>query len=160
MNIIHNPRGFHLIIDALECNSAKIADAGFIYQFLDAYPAEINMTKVSIPFVRRYFLGGAERIFGFVMIAESHISISTNITDGKMDLDIYSCKELDINKAIKDVINAFGVKRGTIKTLIRGEEFLQVIEDMLLGGEEVEQRRQPDLPKCKETLEMSVGKGN
>jgi len=159
MSVIHNPRGYHLIIDALECDLGRISDTDFIYRFLDTYPAEINMTKISTPYVRRYFLNGAERIFGFVMIAESHISVSTNITETKMDLDIYSCKEFDINKAINDSIELFGIKKGTIKVIIRGQQYLEVIEDRLAGGKEFEQRRQLNLSQLKKDSYLFMGKG-
>ncbi|MDL1955727.1 MAG: S-adenosylmethionine decarboxylase [Candidatus Desulfofervidus auxilii] len=133
MEKVRDGKGYHLIIDGVECDYNKISDNHFIYEFLDKYPTEINMNKVSPPYVNRYYMNDIEMIFGFVMIAESHISIHANLATSEMNLDIYSCKEFDIDKAIKDIIHLFGIKKSKIKVLIRGQEvprFIKIADNL------------------------------
>jgi len=60
----------HLIIDGYASDPAKIADTEFIHQFLDTYPKQIGMTKVSTPKVSHYTNpeeSSEEGISGFVL---------------------------------------------------------------------------------------------
>ena len=69
----------HLIIDGHGNNSDILQSDEFIYELLDQYPAEIGMTKIAPPYVLRYVGAKPEEwgVSGFVLIAESHISIHT-----------------------------------------------------------------------------------
>ena len=71
--------GVHLMVDGYGCDRAGLEDMGRIYNFLDAYPAEMEMTKIMPPYVFRYTGTVPEDwgVSGFVLIAESHISIHT-----------------------------------------------------------------------------------
>jgi len=97
----------HLIIDGYGCNSEILQSEEFIYQLLDRYPAEIGMTKISSPYVLRYVGGKPEEwgISGFVFIAESHISIHTFVERCYVNIDIFSCKDFDVDQAIRDISN-------------------------------------------------------
>ena len=96
----------HLIIDGYGSNSEILRSEEFIYQLLDQYPAEIGMTKISSPYVLRY-VGGSKPedwgISGFVIIAESHISIHTFVERCYVNIDVFSCKDFDADQAIKDL---------------------------------------------------------
>ena len=96
----------HLIIDGYGSNSETLQSEEFIYQLLDQYPAEIGMTKVASPYVFRY-MGGSKSedwgISGFVIIAESHISIHTFVERRFVNMDIFSCKDFNADQAIKDL---------------------------------------------------------
>jgi S-adenosylmethionine decarboxylase len=92
----------HLIIDGYGSNSEILQSEEFIYQLLDEYPAEIGMTKISSPVVVRY-TGDDWGISGFVMIAESHISIHTFVERGYVSIDVFSCKDFDTTRATKDL---------------------------------------------------------
>jgi len=97
----------HLIIDGYSRNPNLLQSEEFIYQLLDRYPAEIGMTKISPPHVLRYVGAKPEEwgISGFVMIAESHISIHTFVEMRYVNLDVFSCKNFDADQAIKDLSN-------------------------------------------------------
>jgi S-adenosylmethionine decarboxylase len=92
----------HLIIDGYGSNSEILQSEEFIYQLLDQYPAEIGMTKISSPLVLRY-TGEDWGISGFVLIAESHISIHTFVERCYVNIDVFSCKDFNANQAIKDL---------------------------------------------------------
>jgi len=73
--------GPHLTLDLYSCDKKRIVDKKFIEKFLDKFPIIIGMHKISKPFVIYY--KGKKNSFdkggvsGFVLIAESHISIHT-----------------------------------------------------------------------------------
>ena len=115
----------HLIIDGYGSNSQILQSEQFIYELLDQYPAEIGMTKISAPFVVRYDSDNPEEwgLSGFVLIAESHISIHTFPEKNYLSLDIFSCKEFDSQSAISYVNKLFGVQKSEVKLLGRGLEF-------------------------------------
>jgi S-adenosylmethionine decarboxylase len=92
----------HLIIDGYGSNPEILKSEEFVYQLLDRYPAEIGMTKISTPVVVRY-TGDDWGISGFVMIAESHISVHTFVERCFVNIDVFSCKDFDADRAIKDL---------------------------------------------------------
>ena len=95
----------HLTIDGYGTDSEVLQSEEFIYRLLDEYPAEIGMTKISTPFVIRYTNGKPEDwgISGFVFIAESHISIHTFVEKNYVNIDIFSCRAFDADKAIRNL---------------------------------------------------------
>ena len=99
----------HLIIDGYSENKEILQDEGYLHNFLENYPTKINMTKISPPYVLRYI--GQEKedwgISGFVFIAESHISVHTFVERNYVNIDIFSCKDFDADKAIKELQDVF-----------------------------------------------------
>jgi len=95
----------HLIIDGYGNNSDILQSEEFIYQLLDQYPAEIGMTKIAPPCVLRYVGDKPEEwgVSGFVLIAESHISIHTFVERCYVNIDVFSCKNFDADRVIKDI---------------------------------------------------------
>jgi len=63
-------------------------------------------------------------ISGFVVIAESHISIHTFPERNYINIDIFSCRPFDSDKALRDIKTFFSLK--TIKSWLveRGLEYL------------------------------------
>ena len=97
----------HLIIDGYGSNSDILQNEEFIYRLLDQYPAEIGMTKIAPPYVIRYVGAKPEEwgISGFVLIAESHISIHTFVEQCHVNIDVFSCKSFDADHVITDLSN-------------------------------------------------------
>ena len=117
--------GQHLILDGYGCNREKLMDLDFIYHFLSEYPDQIEMTKIMPPYVFKYYAPVPEDwgISGFVIIAESHISIHTFPEKLYMSVDIFSCKPFDVDKAVEDISRLFEVQKSEIRILDRGHEF-------------------------------------
>ncbi len=117
--------GTHLMLDGYGCDRQWLEDLSLIYDFLSEYPNEISMTKIMTPYVFRYEAKKPEDwgISGFVLIAESHISIHTFPEKNYLSLDIFSCKEFDSEIAISYVNKLFGVQKSEVKLLDRGLEF-------------------------------------
>jgi len=99
----------HLIIDGYSSDQKILRDEDFLRKWLENYPAEIGMTRISPPYVLRYVGPVLEDwgISGFVFIAESHIDIHTFVEQNYINIDIFSCKDFDTEKAIKDFREEF-----------------------------------------------------
>jgi S-adenosylmethionine decarboxylase len=117
------------MVDGYGSDRPKLTDINYIYDFLSNYPSEIEMTKIMPPYVFRYSGVRPEDwgISGFVLIAESHISIHTFPEKRYLSLDIFSCKEFNGQKAIEDVKRLFSLEKIEIRNLERGLEFPKII---------------------------------
>jgi S-adenosylmethionine decarboxylase len=112
----------HLLIDGFGGDNRKMTDESFIYSFLDDYPNQIDMNKITEPKVTRYMGSKKEDwgISGFVMIAESHISIHTFPEREYVNIDIFSCKDFDDKKAIGKIKEAFSLDKIKVWVIDRG----------------------------------------
>ncbi len=121
--------GQHLMMDGYGCDQSILMDLDRIYDFLSRYPGEINMTKIMPPYVFKYsgIVPEDWGISGFVLIAESHISVHTFPEKLYLSLDIFSCKAFDTDAAIEHIKKIFDIKKVEIKLLDRGLEFPKVI---------------------------------
>ncbi|WP_297455873.1 adenosylmethionine decarboxylase [Persephonella sp.] len=118
--------GPHLMVDGYEANYETLASVEAITEFLDNLPKEIGMTKIMPPYVFKYDGGDKPEdwgVSGFVIIAESHISIHTFPEKQYFSIDIFSCKEFDMDKAVEIIKEYFGTDKLEIRTTNRGTEF-------------------------------------
>jgi S-adenosylmethionine decarboxylase len=117
--------GPHLVLEAYGCSKSALSDLNLISQALDAYPEQLDMTKIMPPYVFRY--SGAVPddwgVSGVVLIAESHISIHTFPDKEFVTLDIFSCREFDVEKAIEYFCSIFNPESYDKQLLMRGREF-------------------------------------
>jgi S-adenosylmethionine decarboxylase len=99
----------HLIIDGYSSNRRILRDEDFLRKWLENYPTRIGMTRISPPYVLRYIGPVLEDwgISGFVFIAESHIGIHTFVEQNYVNIDVFSCKDFDTDKAIEDFREVF-----------------------------------------------------
>ena len=117
--------GPHLMLDGYGCDKAKLTDLNLIYRILEELPARIGMTKIMPPYVLKYSGLKPEDwgLSGFVLIAESHISIHTFPDKNYVSVDIFSCKAFDTEKAIAYISGKFKAKKAETNLLTRGREF-------------------------------------
>ena len=117
--------GEHLTIDGYGGNFEKLNNKELVLECLSKLPEKLDMQKIAEPVV--YFAKENDKKdpggwSGFVVIAESHISIHTFPKRGFVSADVYTCKngldtEFVINYfkgifALQDVEQNF-IKRGT-----------------------------------------------
>jgi S-adenosylmethionine decarboxylase len=114
------PFGQHLTIDGYGCDRETLRDISGIHQFLDRAPGEIGMTKIMPPQVVRQENG---QVAGYIIIAESHISVHTFPKYLFLSLDIFSCKVFNVNDATQMAIDHFKIARMEVNLLDRGLEF-------------------------------------
>jgi len=115
----------HLIVDGYGGSREKLMDEDLVHSFLDQYPDVIGMTKIMLPQTYTYHGKTPEDwgVSGFVLIAESHISIHTFPDKGYMNLDIFSCKEFDSSTSLDDIRSTFSLSDLKVWTLERGLEY-------------------------------------
>jgi len=119
--------GPHLMLDCYGCNEKKLKDLDFVLKFLNDLTDLICMHKISEPHAINYpgnpksFDKGG--ISAVVIIAESHISIHTFPSHRYMSVDIFSCKDFDVERTTDFIIKTFEVKKVEKKLLNRGTEF-------------------------------------
>ncbi len=113
----------HLMLELYDCDQRILSDETLVRSVLDEYPARVEMEKVSP--VHLYQIETSNPLdaglSGFVVIAQSHISLHAWPEYGEVDIDICSCKEFSQEDAIAfakqmfqtDDVEAHFVVRGT-----------------------------------------------
>jgi S-adenosylmethionine decarboxylase len=116
----------HLIIDGYGGNVSKMWDMELVRKFLTDYPDNLGMTRITEPNVVEY--NGPKNddagVSGFVIIAESHISIHTFPRRNYVNIDIFSCKSFDCEKALSDAKHLFDLEDVKTWVIDRGLEWL------------------------------------
>ncbi len=115
----------HLTIDGFGGDRELLSNESLVRSLLDRYPGEINMTKITQPFVYRYIGSKAEDwgVSGFVLIAESHIAIHTFPDRGYVWVDVFSCKPFEADGAVDTIMREFRLTDARVHTLERGLEY-------------------------------------
>ena len=98
---------------------------GLVRGFLDAHPETLGMTKMVPPQVYTYRGETPEDwgVSGFVLIAESHISVHTFPDRGYINVDVFSCKEFDTDASKREIEATFGLDDVRVWTLERGTDY-------------------------------------
>lgn len=126
----------HLIIDGYGGDPQKLADEQLVSELLDQSPSEMGMTKIAPPHVCRY--QGSEPtdwgVSGFVLIAESHISVHTFPERGILWADIFSCKPFDAERLVLRVRKAFALRETNLCLLERGLEYSEIAGSVTAGA--------------------------
>lgn len=118
--------GPHLMVDGYGSDKQILDSKEKLLDFLHTVPDKIGMTKIMEPYVIYYSSDKKleDRGYsGFVIIAESHISIHTFPEKEYFSLDIFSCKQFDINLALEVVESFFLPKKMEFNITNRGTEF-------------------------------------
>ncbi len=118
--------GLHQTLDGYGGQKVKLADVSLIKRVLNQLPALLGMQIIMSPKVMWYSGGEIPEdrgVSGFVMIAESHISIHTFSEKEFLTADVYSCKPFDTQKTVEFFKNQFGLKELEINIVRRGLKF-------------------------------------
>ena len=117
----------HLVIDGYQADPEKLTDVELVSRFLDEYPSAIGMTKIMEPQVYTYHGRKAEDwgVSGFVLIAESHISVHTFPERRYVNIDVFSCRDFDPSSSLDRVKELFSIPEVRVWTLERGLEFTE-----------------------------------
>lgn len=93
---------FHLMMELYRCDRDLLSDESHVRRALDEYPGRIGMEKVSP--VHLYYIDTSNPLdaglSGFVVIAQSHVSLHAWPEYGEVDIDICSCQEFSREDAI------------------------------------------------------------
>tara|TARA_Y100000758_G_C15837065_1_gene344177 strand:+ start:51 stop:437 length:387 start_codon:yes stop_codon:yes gene_type:complete len=116
----------HLLVDGYGADPNLLADQTLIAEFLDEFPSLIGMNKISSPHVY-YYVGDVPEdwgVTGFVVIAESHISIHTFPDRRYVNIDIFSCKEFDDKGTLAKLQSRFDLANVRSWSINRGLEHM------------------------------------
>lgn len=116
----------HLVIDGYGGDVDKMWDEELVRNFLYQYPDSLDMTRITEPKVLKYEAPKPEDsgVSGFVIIAESHISIHTFPRKEYLNIDIFSCQPFNHERALEDVRDLFDLADAKTWLLDRGLEWL------------------------------------
>jgi S-adenosylmethionine decarboxylase len=114
----------HVIIDGYGGDPDKLADENVVRVILDQVPEMMGMTKITQPSVLRYTGSKPEDwgVSGFVMIAESHISMHTFPERKLVWADVFSCKDFDAQPVIDEIKKRFSLRDIDIHSIPRNLE--------------------------------------
>ena len=119
--------GVHLTIDGYKGDELSLSDMFLIFNSLNELPEKLGMKKLNPPYVvaappnNKKDPGGFS---GFVMIAESHISIHTFPDRGFVSVDVYSCKNgMDTDLILKYFKEKFNLKDIETNFIKRGTRY-------------------------------------
>lgn len=123
----------HLIIDGFGGDAEMMWDTERLRAFLDEYPASLGMTRITEPEVLEYHgpKPGDSGISGFVIIAESHISVHTFPHRDYVNIDLFSCKSFDHEQALADARSLFDLQSVKTWLLDRGLEWTNVEQGVM-----------------------------
>ena len=119
--------GPHLMLDLRKCNEEKLRDYSLIFDILNDLPEKIGMTKITQPYVFPYagLVPEDKGITGAVIIAESHISIHTFQEKDYCFVDVFSCKDFDVEFAAEYLIDVFESRDYDKYIINRGKDFVR-----------------------------------
>ena len=140
----------HLVIDGYGGDRDALENAELIRDFLERHPGEIGMTKIAPPQVYTYRGKEPEDwgVSGFVLIAESHISVHTFPERGYINVDLFSCKFFDSSRSTDIVSRTFRLCDVETSVLERGVEYLD------------SRQARSDMISQRHTLESPAGGGD
>lgn len=119
--------GTHLTLDGYGGDSAKLSDMHRVFTALDEIPELLDMKKIITPYVVFYPGNGKKDMggySGFVMIAESHISIHTFPEQGFVSIDVYTCQgDLAVQTARSYFQKQFGITEWEENVIKRGTKY-------------------------------------
>ncbi len=117
--------GPHITIDLKGCHKETLSDYNLHFDYLKSLPEMINMTPITQPYVFPYsgLVPEDRGITGIVIIAESHISVHSFEDKGYCFIDIFSCKDMDTERAIQITLDMFKPESYEINMVKRGKDF-------------------------------------
>lgn len=123
--------GYHLFLDIRGCSKEMLGNEKKIYSFLKELPEQIKMTTIMGPHTMSWLEPGNPEwgISGFVIIAESHIAIHTYPDKGEAYVDVFSCKEFDLEFVKLYVTELFGAEQVSEIFHPRGRHLFMPKED-------------------------------
>jgi S-adenosylmethionine decarboxylase len=119
------PFGPHLTLDLKGCPREVLENYKLHFDYLKKLPEMIGMTPITQPYVFPYsgLVAEDKGITGIVIIAESHLSIHSFEDKGYTFIDMFSCKDFDVDDAIKYTIELFKPQSYDMNLVKRGKDF-------------------------------------
>lgn len=120
------PFGYELLLDLYDCKPGVCDDLSLCYKFLDEIVGYLGMEKQAPPSI---FFTDASRfpdkagLSGWAPLVESSVVIHTLTPKNYISVDIYCCKEFDIEKAKIFCRKFFTPRRMDEQFILRGVDY-------------------------------------
>jgi len=115
---------YHLLLDMYGCDVRNLNDESLLRNLFQDLTKILDMHIIAGPTIVRYVgkedSPSGEGLSGFMIVAESHVSIHTDIRTGYASIDVYSCKEFNIDLVEECLEKAFKPKKMEKKFILRG----------------------------------------
>ncbi|WP_300023365.1 adenosylmethionine decarboxylase [uncultured Maribacter sp.] len=108
--------GIHATWDVYNCNADKLSFVPYIKESLHTITATLNLEELNEAFKQFEPIG----VTGFILLAESHISIHTWPEHNYAAVDVFSCKEFDANVVTGLLKKLFDSNKIELNKLNRG----------------------------------------
>ena len=118
--------GYQLLLDLYDCKPGTCDDLDHCYKFLDDVVGYLGMEKQAPPYIFRSpedKFPDKAGLSGWAPLIESSVVIHTLTVKNFISIDIYCCKEFDIEKAKEFSKKFFEPKRMDAKFLERGLDY-------------------------------------
>ncbi len=117
----------HLMLELYGCNRQLLSDEKLIRRVLNEFPGQVGMEKVSPVYLSQIETSNPldAGLSGFVIIAQSHISLHAWPEYGEVDIDICSCKEFSQEDAIAFAKQMFRTDDVETHFVVRGARSLR-----------------------------------
>jgi S-adenosylmethionine decarboxylase len=118
--------GFELLLDLYDCKAGVCDDLNLCYKFLDGIVGYLGMEKQAPPNIFRTpdeNFPDKAGLSGWAPLVESSVVIHTLTPKDFISIDIYCCKEFDINKAKLFCRRFFSPKRMDEQFILRGIDY-------------------------------------
>lgn len=117
--------GPHITLDLKGCPKEILSNYQLHFEWLKKLPELIQMTPITQPYVFPYsgLVPEDKGITGIVIIAESHLSIHSFEEKGWSFIDIFSCKDFDVQKAVDITVELFKPTSWDLNVVKRGKDF-------------------------------------
>jgi S-adenosylmethionine decarboxylase len=117
--------GPHITLDLKGCPKETLSNYSLHFDYLKNLPELIHMTPITQPYVFPYsgLVPEDKGITGIVIIAESHISVHSFEEKGYCFIDIFSCKDMDVERAIEITLDVFKPESYELNIVKRGKDF-------------------------------------
>ena len=119
--------GLHLTADLEGCDKDALEDLRLVHDTLAAVCESIGMKALTAPYAFFYDGGQDPRghgVTGFLVIAESHISIHTFPDMRHVFADVFSCRPFDAQRAAARLKAAFFAQHAELRVVERGRNFV------------------------------------
>jgi len=115
-------KGNHLLLEGYGGSFDRLNNKELITNVLDELSEKLKMNKLSNPLVVEYKAKDEGGVTGIILLKESHIAIHTYPIKNFAVMDVFSCKEFDVEKTIEFFKEKFSFKEIKNKLIVREYE--------------------------------------
>ncbi len=117
----------HLMLELYGCDRQLLSDEPLLRRVLEEYPARVDMERVSPVHLYQIQTSNPldDGLSGFVVIAQSHISLHAWPEYSEVDIDVCSCKEFRQEDAIAFAKEMFQTDDVEAHFVVRGSRSLR-----------------------------------